>query len=289
MGCHARGFIPKADQLLPSVQSSETGFTARERRVVERLHPEPPTLNAIFELDDARFVAALEALGVAADAQEPITAVALKYEQPLDLQAAATELAVPAHVMFRAVDESLSPLRLGGTVKRDAFTAAFPTLVRRLWLGRPSSVAVPAAHAAECGLQGGSLEARLEECALAFPDSARRGPFRLVSRTAQGKEVWRDDARQLLWAGLAAPTSQSLAVQQCSGEEAVEGLWFLPSAQQLEEALADGLPGAGWQPLWSRDVDQRHKYDAPGVAVGLSGRVAEPPGASLPSRCVARL
>src|SRR5262249_4116036 len=74
MGCHARGFIPKSDQILPSVQASPTGFSPRERRLVERLHPEPTTLAGIFELDDARFVGALQALGVAADAEEPITA-----------------------------------------------------------------------------------------------------------------------------------------------------------------------------------------------------------------------
>src|SRR5581483_3406847 len=57
MGCHARGFIPKADQLLAALPPD-----ARERRQVERLHPDAATLAGIFDLDDRRFVDALDAL-----------------------------------------------------------------------------------------------------------------------------------------------------------------------------------------------------------------------------------
>jgi hypothetical protein len=288
MGCHARGFIPKDDQVLASVQASPSGFSVRERQQLLLLHPAPRALAAAFELDTARFLSALELLGVSVDAEEPITAAVLRYEKPLDLQTAARELAVPPHVLFRALDDSLAPLRVGGAVKRDAFTAAFPRLVLKLGLGRARPVA-PSRGASECGASGGGVDARVEDCALAFAEGATKGPFHLVSRTAEGREVWLDERQGLLWSAVEPATSQSEAARQCGGEASVEALWFLPSAAQLEEALADGLPGAGWQPLWSRDVDHGHKYAAPGVAVGASGRVQHEPTMLLASRCAARM
>jgi hypothetical protein len=203
---------------------------------------------------------------------------------------------VSAHQLFLALDrapESMAPLRVGGTVKRDAFTAAFPQLVRRLSLGRATAVATgwtagQAKKAVECGQVGPSVEARVEDCALLFPEQARVGPFQLVARSAKGREVWLDGTRQLLWSSAGPAATQALAALQCSDEPKVAGAWFLPSAEQLERALEDGLPGGGWQLLWSRDVEQGHKYATPGVAVGAGRRVEEEPGVRLASRCVAR-
>jgi hypothetical protein len=280
MGCHARGFIPKVDQLLSSVESSPAAFTARDRRQLELLHPEAATLAGIFELDDVRFLSALEGLGVPPDGEEPINAVALKYEKSLDLQAAALELAVAPHVLFRALDGSLSPLRVNGSVKRDAFTAAFPSLVRRLGIGRAQPLTLVAAvPPPECR--------SVEDCALAFPEKALHGVFRLAARTSEGKETWLDDHQHLYWSAAQPAASQSAAAEQCSAQP--EGLWFLPSAEQLQEAFEDGLPRDGWAPFWSRDIDQRHKYDAPpGVAVSVRGPSSEPAHHALSSRCISR-
>ncbi len=296
MGCHARGFIPKTDQVLASVLASPSGFSASERRQVEQLHPLPTTLDGIFPLDSAGLLEALGKLGVAGDEEEPITAVAQRYERALDLKACASELGVAPHVLFRALErgpEALAPLRVGGNVKRDAFTAAFPTLVRRLRLGHAEAVqsAKPgAAGVTECGVSSAYLEARLEDCRVAFPERATHGPYRLVAHFANGKEVWLDGKRRLLWSPAEQAASQSHAAELCSGEQSLDALWFLPSAGDLEEALEDGLPDAGWQPLWSRDSDQAKKLArAPGFAVSAAGRTEEEPQALLPSRCIARL
>jgi hypothetical protein len=297
MGCHARGLIPKADQLRAAVRASAAGFDARERRRVELLHPEPDSALGLFDLDARRFQEALATLGVDPAAEEPITRVALAYERDLDLAAAAGELGVSPGALGRALErgpEAMAPLKLLGTVKRDAFVAAFPALVQRLALGRVRTVSarggsVRADAPAECGLDGGDVEARAEACSLAFPQRSRVGPFRLVARAANGHEVWLDERRRLLWSEPKAAASQAAAAAQCSQPALIDALWFLPSAAELEAALHDGLPGAGWQPLWSRDVDNGHKHGTPGVAVSRDGRRDETQTSGLPSRCAARI
>lgn len=300
MGCHARGFIPKTDQVAAAVRSSAGGFSARERRLVELLHPEPSAVLGMFELDTKRFLSALGELGVDVAAEEPITRVALAYEHDLDLAAAAAELGVTPGALTRVLQrgpEAMAPLKLGGAVKRDAFVDAFSLLAQRLNLGQPrhlrrrgwdAASSAQAAAAVECGLTG-TLEARIESCAFAAPEQARRGVFRLVARDAQGKEVWLDERRRLLWSPVQSSAAQAAAAAQCGGEALVEGLWFLPTVEQLAGALADGLPGAGWQPLWSRDVQHGYKHGVPGLAVGASGAQEEQPQSLLPSRCVARI
>lgn len=294
MGCHARGFIPKADQLGAVVKASQGSFTERERRTVALLHPEGAL--GVFELDTQRFAAALGELGVSLDAAEPVTAVALQYEADVGLAQAAAELGVSPGALTRALErrfEAMAPMKLGGTVKRDAFVAAFPALVKRLklgvrlepgvrWQGKPAPV--------ECGLSGGDLEARAEDCAAQFPGAAVQGAFRLVARDAHAREVWLDAKRRLLWSPTQPSAQQTAAAAQCSTPVTlVEGLWFLPTARQLEEAFADGLPGTGWELLWSRDVESGHKYAAPGVAVGVAGRLEKEPNAVLTSRCISRI
>jgi hypothetical protein len=203
MGCHARGFIPKVDQVGRAVRASETGFDARERRLVDRLHPEGGAVQGLFELDTRRFLASLDELEVKVDEEEPVTRVALAYERDLDAARCAQELGVTPGALSRVLErgpESMGPLRLKGTVKRDAFVAVFPVLVARLHLGSTRELqAGRGGAAADCGLSGGSVEARAEACAIAFPERARHGPFRLVARDPRGQEVWLDEKRRLLW------------------------------------------------------------------------------------------
>ncbi len=291
MGCHARGLIAKGDQVARAVRASQAGFSAHERRAVELLHPDGA--ETLFSLDAKRFLAALEALGIDPSEEEPVTRAALAYERDLDLPAAAAELGVSPGALTRALEkgpEAMAPLKLGGAVKRDAFVAAFPALASRLGVGRVRPTvqwrgAVSAAHG--CGLEGGTLEGRLEECAVAFPGRARAGSLRLLARDANGREVWFDEQRRLLWSEPQPAASQSGAAARCGSGGLVEGLWFLPTAEQLEAAFADGLPG--WQLLWSRDVRSTEKYGVPGVAVSASGRREEKSSQALPSRCVARI
>jgi hypothetical protein len=295
MGCHARGFIPKTDQVGPAVRLSEASFTARERRLVALMHPQNEgSVLGLFELDTAKYAQALKELGVDGSGEEPVTRVVLAYERDVSLAQAAGELGVTGGALRRAIDrgpEAMAPLKLGGSVKRDAFTAAFPLLVQRLHLGTVRAApqgwdAQPPAR--ECGLGAGTIDARADDCAAVFQAKARQGAFRLVARDTGGREVWLDERRRLLWSPVQPSATQSFAAAQCGNEPLVDRLWFLPTAEQLGEALAEGLPNSGWQLLWSRDVQNGHKHDPPGIAVGTSGEHEAAQSQALPSRCVAR-
>jgi hypothetical protein len=196
---------------------------------------------------------------------------------------------------------SLSALTTeGGTVKRDAFAASFADLVRLLSLGEPTFVHAPEqATRLVCG-QSGSVEERVEDCALLFSQprgkgetEARRDGFSMVAHGPQGQEVWRDEARGTLFASL-PPSSQQGALDGCAfraGEQVetakLGGRWSVPLAGELERTLVAGLPVRDAF-FWSQDVDESHKVNIAGVAVSARGRRSADPEEHFAVLCVRR-
>jgi hypothetical protein len=142
MGCHARGLIPKADQVRASVERNPNAFPAAEADAIRALYPAEPVLRAFFARDNERFRVAVEKTGCKLTATEPVAALVGQYEKELDLALAAAELGLrPAELSGRLDDSAvlariLGALKVpGGTVQRQVFNDAFPDLVRELGLG----------------------------------------------------------------------------------------------------------------------------------------------------------
>jgi hypothetical protein len=142
MACHARGLIPKDDQVRSHVERNPNAFSPEETASVLALYPPESTLKALFAKDNDRFRKAVEKTGSRLTTTEPIAALVLQYEKELDLAGAAAELGLKPAEFSERLNQSavlariLGPLRvLGGTVQRQVFTDAFPELVRELNLG----------------------------------------------------------------------------------------------------------------------------------------------------------
>lgn len=306
LGCHARGFFYKADQVRPAVAHSRL-LTWGERAEVERLYAEPLRLQAQVERDNVSFLKALEKLGVD-EGVEPVTAVAEAYRGELSLKRAAAELGLyPEELKAQLAGggsrfASLSALaNEGGTVKRDAFAAAFPDLVRQLRLGEPTVLRPHEQLArAVCG-QSGTVEERVEDCALVFSaprgrgeTESRRSGFSLVVRGPGGQEVWREESTQTLFVLLSMAQSQQSALDACAfrvgaGDETgkLGGRWSLPLAGELEHALVGGLPARDGF-FWSQDVDESHKVNVDGVLVSAHGRRTADRNQRFAAVCVKR-
>jgi hypothetical protein len=142
LSCHVRGVIPRADQVREHVLGGRGAFGDVEAAAVLALYPPRESFLAALEDDARRFVAALEAAGVAVDGPEPVAALAQHYEGELSRAQAAAELGLSPDELVRGLDVSpplariLGQLRqAGGTVQREAFAAAYPELLRCLGRG----------------------------------------------------------------------------------------------------------------------------------------------------------
>jgi len=137
MSCHARGFIPKEDQVRPHVLKNAAAFPKETVDSVRALYPSAGRFKGLIELDNERYLKALAKTGVKVEDAEPVTALTLRYEGVIDLAGAAAEAGLaPAEFKTRLakaplLGRALGPLLVdGGTVQRQAFQLAFADLVR---------------------------------------------------------------------------------------------------------------------------------------------------------------
>lgn len=132
-GCHGAGIVAHADQ----VRDASTDLR------VQQAYTDAETLATFYTDDSARFANALKAVGALPQpdaANEPITILTARYEDDLDLRSAAAELGLRPDDLTARLTRSrdLAALtRAGGTIKRDAWQAAFPRIVRALRIGVP--------------------------------------------------------------------------------------------------------------------------------------------------------
>jgi mono/diheme cytochrome c family protein len=139
IGCHARGILPKDDQVRAAVLKNRRAFDADVRESVLALYVPAARMRKCVGEDNERFTAALKRLGISPEAAEPVLAVVLRYEEVIDLRRAAAELAVPADRLAALVrgpaerGRTLGPLLAArGTVQRTVFEEAFPGLLKDL-------------------------------------------------------------------------------------------------------------------------------------------------------------
>jgi mono/diheme cytochrome c family protein len=139
--CHARGFLPKADQVRSHVEKNSQAYTLRDVATIKAVYGLEPRIRALLQDDNARYEKALDEAGVRQGDDDPVSNSALAYEGTLDAARAAAELGISTDALLQGLtrspvlSRSLGTLRLErGTVARQAFLAALTELVREFQL-----------------------------------------------------------------------------------------------------------------------------------------------------------
>jgi len=153
MSCHNRGLIEKADQVRDVVAKTGT-FDKEVVESINALYPPRERLEELFKEDLERFARAVKLTGAAMSRTEPVFVLATQFEEEVGLKLAAAEAGLKVEE-FRGLlaksprlGRALGLLLAGGTVKRDAFVAAFPQIAEAMHVsligGVPGVTAAPA-------------------------------------------------------------------------------------------------------------------------------------------------
>jgi hypothetical protein len=142
MHCHARGILPKDDQIRDHVTKNRKAFSRTDAELIHALYPPAKKMRALMEADAERFRKALEKTGNKTTANEVVLAMTLRYEADVDLPTLAAELGVrPADLLPRLtatenLSRNLGALKVAGaTVSRQVVAQSFADLVKELRLG----------------------------------------------------------------------------------------------------------------------------------------------------------
>lgn len=139
MACHARGLLPKADQLRAHAEKNAHVFGDKVVAAIRAVHSRKAVFFAKVEEDNVRYLKALEPFGVRDPDQEPINLVAQRFEGTLDGRTAAAELGLtlPEFGLLLKQDRDLARilgglLTQGGTVQRQVFEEKIADLATQL-------------------------------------------------------------------------------------------------------------------------------------------------------------
>jgi mono/diheme cytochrome c family protein len=142
MSCHAKGMIEKADQIRDHVDMNPKGFFKAELPVIQALYPPKEKLFEAYREDAERFRKAVEATGGHLGTTEPVAALAVRFENELDLTLAAAEVGLPTDAFLLGVQKNALLQRIlgnlkveGGTVQRTTFNEAFARAIGELQIG----------------------------------------------------------------------------------------------------------------------------------------------------------
>jgi WD40 repeat protein/mono/diheme cytochrome c family protein len=135
MSCHARGFLPKADQVRAHVVKNKKAFAGAAVDAVVALYPHKEAMQKLVDEDNARYGKAVHKLGLTLEDEDPVNLVARRYEAALDVALTAAETGVDVERFrkmlgdYPSVAKALGTLAVkGGTVQRDVFEDNFPVL-----------------------------------------------------------------------------------------------------------------------------------------------------------------
>jgi WD40 repeat protein len=159
MSGHARGLLPKGDQLRAHVEKNAQVFGKAIVDAVRAVHPRKAQFEAQVVADNRRYLKALESFGVRDPEQEPVNLVTQRFEATLDGPTAAAELGLTVLELGLFLKQNpeqariLGTLLVGGTVQREVFQANFPDLARRL-LAMQATLAAKTRPRVELAFQG---------------------------------------------------------------------------------------------------------------------------------------
>lgn len=105
-GCHAAGLLPVEDGLRAIVAASPWNYDGETAQRTPLVFPSLEEMAALLAGDNARYLAALDQLGVERNAPDPISRVYLQFTtDPIHLERAAAELGVPAAALREHLGE----------------------------------------------------------------------------------------------------------------------------------------------------------------------------------------
>ena len=144
MGCHTEGMKTFGDQVRSVIQQSPNPPYDKPQAL--RLYAES-TMDALVREDIARYRRAIEASGGVFGGIEPIQQLVKQFEGPLDAAYAAAEVGMQTDDFLKKIGENSTLQNVGllvlgvenGSVKRDAWTSKFGTIVSVLDLLDPKS------------------------------------------------------------------------------------------------------------------------------------------------------
>lgn len=224
MSCHARGLLPKADQVRGHVEKTAAVFGRQVVEAVRAVHPNKAVFQAQVERDNAGYLKALESFGIRDADQEPINLVTQRFEGTLDGRTVAAELGMSTKdlLVFLKKHSDMarvvgSALAVGGTIQRETFQDNFPELARRVLAGMPRATDIAGEDAAFKG---------------------HHGPVHCVAIAADGTRAASSGADGVicLWE---IPRGKLLARLEGAGE--VDAIAFAPNGKTLLSAGRDRL------------------------------------------------
>jgi hypothetical protein len=188
ISCHAKGLMPKDDQVRAHVQKNRVAFAAADRDAILALYVPPARFRNLLTRDAERFTGALQRLGVAVLEPEQVETAVLRFEAVLDLPVAAAEAGLtPEDFATRlrrapAMQARLGALLVRGTVQRQLYQDAFPELVRVF------------------GLEKGAAADSVVLAAATTPFEAIKGPVPALAYAPDGRSVVLAEGRVVrLW------------------------------------------------------------------------------------------
>lgn len=195
MSCHARGLLPKADQLRPHVEKNAGVFGKEVVAAVRAIHPRKAAFQAQVEEDNLRYLKALEKFGLRDPDQEPVNLVTQRFEATLDGRSAAAELGLTNTEFGALLKQDRDAARIlggllvpGGTVQRQVFEEKFPGLARQLAVLNAANARPKGAAKAAFTGHTGTVNA------VAFSSDGKRAVSGSDDRTIR---IWDIDGKQL--------------------------------------------------------------------------------------------
>jgi WD40 repeat protein len=144
INCHARGILPKDDQIRDHVAKNPKAFSKADAELIKALYPPAAKTRALMEEDAERFRKALEKTGNKIGSAEVVMAMTLRYEADVDAATLAAEAGVSQEALLDRIAHSdvltkhFGALKIaGGQVPRQVVVQGFGDLVRELRLGSP--------------------------------------------------------------------------------------------------------------------------------------------------------
>jgi hypothetical protein len=129
MGCHARGVLPVADIMVDYLERNQRYLDDATYAAAIAVYPPAAEFAQLVAGENAKYLAALEQANVASGSPDPVSAVYLDSQRPLDLERSAAALGVPDTVLaanLGKLSPALAPLATpSGTVERAAFDAEY--------------------------------------------------------------------------------------------------------------------------------------------------------------------
>ena len=149
MGCHTEGMKTFEDQVRPAIEQVRAPPYNKEQ--VLRLYAKRSEMESLVRADTERYKRAIEAAGGVFGGSEPIQQLVKQFKGPINVAHAAAEVGLEQNEFVAKIRENSTLQDIGlmvlgvpkGSVKRDAWTAQFSTVVSALDRGKQSSLFPP--------------------------------------------------------------------------------------------------------------------------------------------------